>query len=98
MESLRSRATLPWFGLFAALVGCSVMRSFSQAGQGRDDLGGGGLGGRDAGRDAQALVRRAAHREPRRGGHRGADVADPVEMADGVLRQRTTPPLHLLVD
>ena len=28
----------------------------------------------------------------------GADVADPVEVADGVLRQRAAPPLHVRVD
>ena len=45
----------------------------------------------DAGRDAQAVVGRAAHREP---GHRGdgrPDPGDPVDVADGVLRQPAAP-------
>src|SRR3954467_15849909 len=93
MASLRSRATLPWFGRFAVVVGRSVMRSFSQPGQGRQDLGGGGLGGGARSPRAQSLVRRAAGGETGLERGRGADVADPVEVYPQVLRQRAAPAL-----
>ena len=44
------------------------------------------------------VVRRAADGQARHPGDVGADPGDPVEVADGVLRQRATPPLHVAVD
>ena len=52
----------------------------------------------DAGGDADAVVRRAADGEAGHRGDGGADPGDPVEVADGVLRQATAPPLHDGVD
>ena len=52
----------------------------------------------DDGRDPDAVVRRPAEREPGHVGDRGADPGDPVEVADGVLRQPAAPPLHVGVD
>ena len=52
----------------------------------------------DHGRDADTVVRRPAHRQPGYAVDRGADARDPVEVSDGVLRQRAAPPLHVRVD
>ena len=54
--------------------------------------------GGDAGRDADAVVRRAADREARQPLQLARGPGDPVEVADGVLRQRAAPPLHVRVD
>ncbi len=47
--------------------------------------------GGHAGRDADAVVRRAAHGEPGLRGHRGPDPLDPLQVADRVLRQAAAP-------
>ena len=52
----------------------------------------------DHGGDADAVVRRPADRQARDPRHVGPDPGDPVEVADGVLRQRAAPPLHVAVD
>ncbi len=44
----------------------------------------------DHGRDPDTVVRRAADGQPRDLGDRGADPGDPVEVAEGVLRQPAT--------
>src|SRR3954454_12977349 len=97
MVSLSSLAALPWFGRLASLVCWSVMPSFSPLRQARQDLGRRGLGGHDARRDAEPVVGRAAHREPGHRGYRGAHVAYPIDVANGVLRQRAAPALDMPV-
>ena len=58
-----------------------------------------GVSGRgDHGRDPDPVVRRTAHRQPGHLGHGRPDPGDPVEVADGVLRQPAAPPLHVGVD
>src|SRR3954453_14028075 len=97
MVSLGSLAGLPWFGRLASLVWWSVVPSFSPCRQARQDLGGCGLGRADVPRDAESVVGSAAHREPGDRGYRGADVAYPVDMTHGVLRQCAAPALDLPV-
>src|ERR1700709_824336 len=97
MVALRSLAALPLLGVWCAVCD-SLMGSFSRVLQGLQDLGRRQLGRGDARGDAQSVVRRAADRQPWTGGDGRAERARPLEVTDGVLRQRATPPLHMRVD
>src|ERR671918_2937628 len=74
IASLRSLATLPWFGRLPA----SLMASFSPGLHRLEHLGDRGLRRGDAGRDAQPVVRRPAHREAPGLRDRPTDPAYPV--------------------
>src|SRR5882757_10235181 len=98
MTSLRSLASLPLFGVRpGSVVGASsLMGLFSRsAGRAPHRVTGQPLDGRvrarDGGRDADAVVRRAAHGKPRELGDLFADAGHARVVADRVLGQAVGP-------
>src|SRR5664279_4117123 len=76
----------------------SAMAPLSPLVDGREHVGRSRVRRRDAGRDADPVVRGTAHREAGQLGDRAPDPGDPVEVPDGVLRQPAAPPRHDGVD
>ena len=80
MTVLSSRAFFP-----------STMTSLSRLGERCAGLGSSCTGGTNAGRDAEPVVRGAAHGEAGNRRDGPPDAGDPVDMADRVLRQAAAP-------
>src|SRR5215471_8756009 len=80
MTVLSSRAFFP-----------STMTSLSRLGEGGAGLGSGCAGGTNAGRDAEPVVRRAAHGQAGNRGDSPSDTGHPVDVADPVLGQAAAP-------